>query len=130
MFKGVVLSQHIKMKNLKNLSPEQIVQKQLIAYNNRDIASFMALFSDGFKCYDYHSGELTIDGFADCQKFYQSLFDLSPNLHSTIIKRVVLGNTVIDHEHIIGRKGSNEILEMILIFEVKEEKIHKITVIK
>ncbi len=39
-------------------------------------------------------------------------------------------DNVIDHESIVGRKGSKDILELIVIYEVKNEKIIKMTVLK
>ena len=41
-----------------------------------------------------------------------------------------IGNKVIDHESIVGRNGSDEVIELVLIYEVNERKITKITVIK
>jgi hypothetical protein len=61
---------------------------------------------------------------------YKELFDLSPNLHSTIVKRITFDNKVIDHESIVGRRGSDGIFEIVLIYEVKDNKIYKITAIR
>lgn len=115
---------------MSKLSAEQIVQKQLDCYNNRDMEGYIALFSENVKFYDHATREVTIEGVDACREMYQSLFDASPNLKSTIIKRIVMGNVVIDHESIVGRKGSDEVLELILVFEVEEGLIGKVTVIR
>ena len=111
-------------------SPEQIVQQQLDYYNSRNMEGYISLFSDDVKFYNYETNELTIDGLEACKSVYQNLFDQSPKLNSTITKRITYGNIVIDHESITGRMGVDTALELVLIFEVKNEKICKVTVIK
>jgi hypothetical protein len=118
-----------KLKQGVNLTPEQLVQSNLEAYNQRDIIAFMSYFSDNIAVYGWDEGK-KMEGKSEVEKFYKDLFDNSPKLHSTIVKRIVLGNKVIDHENIIGRRGSDIPIEMVLVYEVKDEKIFKITVIK
>jgi hypothetical protein len=64
------------------------------------------------------------------RKLYKELFDLSPNLHSTILKRITFDNKVIDHESIVGRRNSPGTFEIVLIYEIKDEKIYKVTAIR
>ncbi len=111
-------------------SPEQIVQQQLDYYNSRNMEGYISLFADDVKFYNYATNELTIDGVEACQSVYKNLFDQSPNLKSTITKRITFGNIVIDHESITGRMGIDASLELVLIFEIENEKICKVTVIK
>jgi hypothetical protein len=61
---------------------------------------------------------------------YKELFDLSPKLHSTILKRITFDNKVIDHESIVGRRGADDVFEIVLIYEVKDNKIFKMTTIR
>jgi hypothetical protein len=46
------------------------------------------------------------------------------------LKRIVFDNKVIDHESIVGRKGAKDILEIVMIYEVKDGKIFKMTSIR
>jgi hypothetical protein len=125
------LSFFIAMSSLHaQLSPEQVVQKNLDAYNQRDIEGFMAWFSPEIKMHNFSDGQLTMQGLEQVRKTYQELFDLSPKLHSSILKRIVFGNKVIDHEHIIGRRGADQPVELVLIYEVEQERIVKITVMR
>lgn len=114
----------------QNSSPEQIVQQNLDYYNNRDIEGFMRCFSEDIAIYSFTDHTLTAKGLDEVRKLYTALFESSPTLHSTIVKRIVFDNKVIDHESIVGRKGSSDILELVLIYEVKNDKIYKITVIR
>lgn len=86
--------------------------------------------ADDIKFYNFSDGKVTITGLDECRKFYSELFDLSPELHSKIIQRIVFDNKVIDHEYITGRNGSSMPVELVLIYEVKDNLIHKVTVLR
>jgi len=114
----------------QKMTPKQIVQENLDFYNNRDIDGFMSSFSKDIKIYNHGESKATIVGFNEVKEVYLDLFKNSPKLHSTILKRIVIGNKVIDHESITGRNGNKEVLELVLIYEVKDDKIFRITVIR
>lgn len=109
---------------------EQIVQANLDYYNKRDLEGFMSYFSADIKLYNFADNKLVIEGLEQCRKVYKELFDLSPKLHSTILKRIVFDNKVIDHESIVGRRGTDDVFEIVLIYEVKDNKIFKMTTIR
>lgn len=112
------------------MTPEEVVQKQLKTYNNRDIDGFMSVIDQDITMFDFASGKITLEGYHNCKKVYSELFAASPNLHSKILTRTVFDNKVIDHEYITGRKGSETPIELVLIYEVNEEKITKISVLR
>ena len=114
----------------QNMTPEQVVQQSLEAYNNRDIEKFMALFSNDIEMYNFNTGKLTAKGLPEVRKIYQDMFNVSPKLHSDILKRIVFDDKIIDHEYITGRMGSDAPLEIVLIYEVKAGKIVKTTAIR
>jgi len=118
------------MKYENTMTPEQVVQENVDFYNARDIEKFMSSFSTDIALYSFSNPLPSLVGLNQIRKFYDELFQSSPQLHSTIIKRITFDNKVIDHESIVGRKGSDEIIELVLIYEVKKNKICKITVIK
>ncbi len=111
------------------MSAEQIVQQNLEFYNLRNIDGFVSCLSEQIELYSLGASQPTLVGISEARAFYAELFDNSPELHSSILKRIVIGNKVIDHEHIVGRNGSREVVELVLIYEVKTDKISKITVI-
>jgi hypothetical protein len=118
------------METAHQLTPEQVVQKNLDCYNRRDINGFMKSFSQNIALFTFSESTATASGLEAIRAMYKELFDLSPGLHSTILKRIVIGNKVIDHETITGRRGAKEPVEMVLIYEVKENKIYRITAIR
>lgn len=112
------------------MTPEEVVQKQLETYNNRDIDGFMSVIDKEITMHNFATGDVTLKGFDACKKVYAALFEASPKLHSKILSRTTFDNKVIDHEHITGRKGSDTPIELVLIYEVNHEKITKITVLR
>ncbi|HAA17095.1 MAG TPA: steroid delta-isomerase [Cytophagales bacterium] len=109
--------------------PATIVQLQLDAYNHRDIEAFMALFSEDCRILEFPGEKVLAEGFEATQALYQGLFESSPNLHSELVTRTVLGTKVIDHERITGRAGT-DVVELAVIFEVIDGKITSAMVVR
>ncbi len=118
------------MNFAQNLSVEQVVQSNLEAYNNRNLEQFMSWFSEDVELYSFSEMKLVASGKLAIEKLYKELFEASPELHSTILKRIVFDNKVIDHESIVGRRGLKDALEIVMIYEVKDGKIFKMTSIR
>lgn len=110
--------------------PEKVVQANLDAYNNRDIEGFMSYFSEDILVKNFDTGATSAQGRQAVREIYTRLFEASPNLHSKILKRTVFDNKVIDHEYITGRNGSPEPLELVLVYEVRDGKIFRISVMR
>ena len=108
------------------MTAAQIVSLQVAAYNNRDIEANMALFSEDITFINFADGSVVVNGKESCREMYTLLFSNSPALFATIINRIDFGDKVLLHEYIYGRNGSNEKLEQVIIFEIKNEKIKKI----
>lgn len=111
-------------------TPEQVVQANLDFYNARDIEGFSSLLTEDVGVYELGKVRPIAVGLPTVKTLYKKLFDQSPKLQSTILKRIVMGNTVIDHESIVGRKGSKDILELVAIYQVTGDKIERITIIR
>ena len=119
------------MSLLHPLSPEQVVQRNLESYNSRDIRRFMETFSPDITLYTFPDPEPTLEGLEAIQNFYTRLFEASPNLHSTILNRIVFDNKIIDHERIVGRVWVPiAALEIVVVYEVAEGKIFRLTAIR
>lgn len=114
----------------KPSDPEQVVQANLEAYNQGDIEGFMSYFSEDILVRNFDTGVTTAEGLQAVREIYTRLFEASPDLHSRILKRTVFDNKVIDHEYITGRNGSQDPLELVLIYEVRSGKIFRISVMR
>lgn len=107
--------------------PRQVVEAQLNAYNQGDLDAFIKTFDQNVVFTDA-TGKTTMEGLEEVKARYKAYFEASPELHSDIQKRIVQGNFVIDHEYITGRYGNPEIYELVLVFEVRNKKIVRVTV--
>lgn len=105
---------------------EALVQKNLDAYNARDIDAFMADYADDIKLYAYPN-TLQTDGKEAMQKSYKDWFDRVPDLRAFIKKRIVIGNKVIDEEQVTA---NGKIFNAVAIYEVNNGKITKVTFIQ
>lgn len=114
----------------QSLSPEKVVQAQLERYNARDIEGFMALMSEEVFIDDFESGKKSATHFGAVESTYEALFEASPDLHSELLNRVVIGNRVIDHEKITGRLGNPNPIRLVVIYTVEKGKINRITVLR
>jgi hypothetical protein len=111
-------------------TPADVVQENLNYYNQRNIEGFMSSFPDTIALYLFGTSHPVAFGKEAIRQLYKDLFDGSPKLHSTILHRIVLGNKVIDHESIKGRKGSKKRTKLVMIYEVSGNKIVRMTVIR
>ena len=109
---------------------EEVVQENLDYYNQRNIEGFMSSFTDSITLFMFGKSEPIAQGKESIRKLYKELFDDSPKLHSTILHRTIIGNKVIDHESIRGRKGSKKPVKLVMIYEVSGDKIVRMTVIR
>lgn len=107
-------------------SPVNIVQKQLDAYNKRDIDAFMETYSETIKLFDYPN-KLISEGKKAMKENYSSFFENVPNLHCEIKKRIVIGNKVIDEEYITANDMN---FSAVAIYEVENGKIVKVTFLR
>jgi hypothetical protein len=92
-----------------------VVQRQLEAYNARDLERFVATYAEDIKIYRLPATEPAISGKAQLAQVYRERFS-SPLLHAEILTRIVLGNKVIDHERVRGIRETP--LEALAIYEV------------
>lgn len=106
-------------------SPETVVQRQLDAYNARDIESFMALFAEDAEGFELGASTPALSGATAIRERYAALFAASPHLHSALVRRIAHARVVVDHERITGRNGDDGVLEMVAIYEVVDGRIRR-----
>lgn len=106
-------------------SPDVIVQQQLEAYNQHDLDAFMGVFHGEASVWRLGAPKPVADGFDEVKKLYEKVFADSPNLHSTVINRTIIGNTVIDYERITGRNGGDQTLYLVMVYQIEDGKIKR-----
>ncbi|HEJ9094702.1 nuclear transport factor 2 family protein [Serratia odorifera] len=108
--------------NQKSLRPEDVVQRQLDAYNARDIEAFMACWAEDALYYQ-HPDTLLASGKAEIRQRHVARFK-EPSLYGERIKRMAVGNMVVDQEVVTRNfpqgRGS---MDVIAIYHVEQGKI-------
>lgn len=106
----------------ESLSPETVVQRQLDAYNARDIDALLATYAPDARQYE-HPGTLLATGAAEMRARMAVRFQ-EPDLHARLLQRAVMGNIVIDHEEVTRNfpegRGS---VDMVAVYEVVDGRI-------
>lgn len=105
-------------------SAADLAQAQLDAYNQRNLEAFLLPYDDSVAVYTFPN-QLQYRGKAEMRKVYGQMFQNLPDLHCTLVNRMVQGNTVIDQESVVFRKGEKP-LQAIAIYKVKAGKIAEV----
>ena len=114
----------IKVDTIIQTTAEMVVQQQLNAYNARNLEAFLAPYSDSVKVYNYPN-EFRYQGIKNMRHSYDAYFEMNPNLHCELVNRMVLGQTIIDQEHITGFTDGRE-SKAIAIFNIVHGKIQEV----
>ena len=114
----------IRSSTEASIDPEAVVQRQLEAYNARDIEALMATYAEDAQQFE-HPSKLLASGAAQLRERSIARFK-EPNLHASLVKRIVAGNVVVDHEKVTRTfpEGTGE-LELVAIYEVQNGRIAK-----
>lgn len=103
-------------------TPTALAQRQLNAYNFRNIEAFLEPYADDVELYNYPD-KLIGKGKEEMRKSYGAMFEKVPNLHCELLGRIVQGNIVIDKERVqFGKK----IVEAVAIYHIENNKIKKV----
>lgn len=106
------------------MTVETPVQRQLAAYNARDLDRFVAEYSDDVRVFRAPSGLPVLEGKAAFAAHYaEHRFGL-PNLHADVLARMVVGNKVIDHERVSGVR--DDPFDAAVVYEVVDGSIRTV----
>jgi hypothetical protein len=105
-------------------TPEQLAQSQLEAYNERDLEAFIEPYAEDVKVFEFPN-TLMYEGREEMKNLYGRMFSRTPDLHCRLVKRIVMGNTVIDEEEVTLKKGE-EPMKAIAIYKIQDNKIAEV----
>ena len=105
-------------------TPADLAQRQLNAYNARDIEAFLEPYAEDVELYDLPD-KLISKGIDAMRKNYGGFFAKATALHCELVNRIVIGNTVVDHERVtvVADKAPTE---AIAIYKIENGKIKKV----
>lgn len=103
------------------MSAEGPVQRQLEAYNARDLARFIAEYSEDVQVFRPPLIEPVLSGKAAFAAHYAAHRFNLPELHARVNQRIVCGNKVADHEHISGLQDGE--VQVLAVYQVTGDLI-------
>jgi imidazolonepropionase-like amidohydrolase len=115
-----------KPEDLIKDTPADLAQRQLNAYNFRNIDAFLEPYADDVEVYNYPD-KLQFKGKETMRKGYSEMFEKTPNLHCELVGRIVQGNIVIDKERV---QFGDKILEAVAMYHIENGKIKKVYFIR
>lgn len=101
-------------------SQEALVQRQLNAYNLRDLDAFCATYAEDVKIIGL-DGKVQLSGLEAFRAEYRPFFEKFPKLHCEVVKRMVFGAYIIDEERVTG--AGKEAHHAAAIYEVRNGRI-------
>jgi hypothetical protein len=103
--------------------PAAFAQRQLDAYNARDLASFVAEYTDDVVVYRLPETAPFLVGKPALSEHYRKTRFNLPSLHAELVNRMTFGNKVIDQERVLGVQ--EQPMDVAAIFEVTPSGISK-----
>ena len=110
------------------ISPFDVAEAQLEAYNAHDLDGHCACFADDVVVADLN-GAVTISGIAAYRAKYEQVFADFPENHAELLNRIVVGNNVIDHERVKRSPGADP-FEVAAIYTIADAKIVRVDFVK
>lgn len=105
-------------------SPVAVVERQLEAYNARDLARFVACYGEAITVWRPPATAPALAGRAQFADFYATQRFNRAGLRAEVANRIVLGRRVIDHERIFGVRDAP--FEMAVAYEVDDGLIVRV----
>jgi hypothetical protein len=104
------------------MSPVEVVQRQLDAFNDHDLESFLPLFAEDVVIYDLLDGHVVLRGIEPFRERYVEVFRERSLVRAELGGRLVLGGIVVDLEHLTdGDEHPPE--EALAIYEVEGDVV-------
>ena len=103
------------------MTPAEVVNLQLAAYNRRDIDAFAATYSEAACIYEMPHAKLVFRGRAEIAAHYGNKTFKREGLRADLLGRSVMGNKVVDHEQSWGSPSGPK--EVMAVYEVDGDLI-------
>ena len=105
--------------------PEAVVQRQLDAFNARDIDALLGTYAQDARMFE-HPSTLLASGPAAFRERFTARFQ-EPGLRASLLSRVAMGSIVVDHEEV--RRSFPEgpgTIQLLMIYDVQDGRIRNV----
>jgi len=106
------------------MNPVEPVQRQLEAYNAKDLKRVVAEYTEDVQVFRPPQTEPVLSGKKAFSEHYGKNRFTLPRLHAEVVNRIVAGNKVVDHERVSGLQEG--IVEAIVVYEVVGGRIRTV----
>lgn len=106
------------------LTPHDLVQAQLDAYNAQDLDTFCTFYAPDCVIADLNGG-MQQNGIVEIRARYEKAWAQFPQNRAVALSRIVVGNTVIDHER-VSRAPDGETFEVAAIYTIRDGLIARV----
>ena len=106
------------------MTPLELVQGQLEAYNLHDIETFCRYFAEDIKVMDGRKSEVLFLGMEAFRERYQQTFS-NPKLYCHLLNRIEQDDIVIDHEEVSGM--GEDLVYAIAVYKIENDLIQEVT---
>ncbi|MBT9445027.1 MAG: SgcJ/EcaC family oxidoreductase [Hyphomonadaceae bacterium] len=100
------------------MTPAEVVQAQLDAYNAQDVDALCASYTEDCVLAGFN-GEVTSRGRHSLRERHVKLFAQFPQNKARLVHRAVAGDYVIDHEHVTRAPGGEE-FEVVVVYAFRD----------
>ena len=107
---------------------EKAAQAQLDAYNAQDLDAHCALFTDDVIVAGFN-GDITRQGLDAYRAAYETVFADFPGNQAKLLNRIVVGQTVIDHEH-VDRGNGEPPFQVAALYTFRGDKIARVDFVR
>lgn len=105
-----------------------VVEAQFQAYNAQDLDAFMACYAEDAVLASY-GGAVLAEGAGAIRARHETLFAQFPENRATLLKRIVLGSFIIDHEDVLRAPGG-ERFQVAAIYSMRAGKIARVEFVR
>ena len=110
-----------------DMKPEELIDIQLGFYNALDTEGFLSTYAEGIELFTWGKPVPDTVGLEQMRLKYGIAFQ-DKTRRASILKRIVIGNKVIDEEFIETSGGKN--FKAIALYEIENDKIRRVTFIR
>jgi len=111
---------------MTKLEMENLAQRQLEAYNQRDLKAFCDCYHPEVHVMNLISNEVHCTNKIQLEASYQELFSSSPKLHCELKSRIVLDTTIIDEEWVSGSSRYPKGVHAVAIYGFRDGLIDRV----
>lgn len=110
------------------ISPFDVVDAQFEAYNAQDLEAFCSFYAEDAVLADFN-GAITASGLDAIRARHADLWARFPQNKAELKGRHVLGQRVIDHEHVVRAPGGDT-FDVAAIYTISDAKIVRVDFVK